>query len=100
MPVTLTRRTILTRGAAMLALAACSVPFAAQAQTRRNAPAQAAAPPLTPQDQEDIARVEQYLNAITTLEARFSQIVERGPPLTGTFYIKRPGKLRFQYDPP
>jgi outer membrane lipoprotein-sorting protein len=96
----LSRRTILTHGAAVLALAACGIPFAAQAQTRRAAPAQAAAAPLTPQDREDIARVEQYLNSITTLEARFSQVVERGPPLTGAFYIKRPGKLRFQYDPP
>lgn len=101
----LNRRTVLTQGTALLALAAAGVPFAAQAQTaqaqgRRNAPAQAAAAPLTPQDREDIARIEQYLNGITTLEAKFLQVAERGATLSGQFYIKRPGKLRFQYDPP
>lgn len=98
MTVLLNRRTILTRSAAVLALAA--VPFAAQAQTKRAAPAQAAAAPLSPQDREDVARVEQYLNGITTLEAQFLQVAERGATLSGQFYIKRPGKLRFQYDPP
>lgn len=99
MPVTLDRRTVLTRGAAALALAACGVPFAARAQSRRAAPTAAAAP-LTAQDREDVARVEQYLNGITTLQARFLQVAERGAPLAGDFYIKRPGRLRFQYDPP
>lgn len=99
MPVVLSRRTILAQGTAVLALAACGVPFAAQAQTKRAAPAAASAP-LTPQDREDVARAEQYLNGITTLEAQFLQVAERGAALSGQFYIKRPGKLRFQYDPP
>ena len=100
MPVALNRRTILVQGTAVLALAACGVPFAAQAQTKRGAASTAAAAPLTPQDREDVARVEQYLNSITTLEAQFLQVAERGAALSGQFYIKRPGKLRFQYDPP
>jgi len=100
MPVVLNRRTILVQGIAMLALAACGVPFAAQAQTKRTAPAPSASAPLTPQDREDVARAEQYLNSITTLEAQFLQVAERGAALSGQFYIKRPGKLRFQYDPP
>lgn len=99
MPFPLTRRLVLTQGAAVLALAAAGVPFAAQAQTKRNAAPQASAP-LSPLDREDVARVEQYLNSITTLEARFLQVADRGAPLSGEFYIKRPGKLRFQYDPP
>jgi outer membrane lipoprotein-sorting protein len=100
MPVVLNRRTILTQGAAVLALAAGGVPFAAQAQTKRAAPVPSAPAPLTPQDREDVARAEQYLNSITTLEAQFLQVAERGAALSGQFYIKRPGKLRFQYDPP
>lgn len=99
MSVILNRRTILTQSAAVLALAVCGVPVAAQAQTKRAAPVAASAP-LTPQDREDIARAEQYLNSITTLEAQFLQVAERGATLSGQFYIKRPGKLRFQYDPP
>lgn len=97
MPSFPTRRTVLVQGAALLALA--GLPFAALAQTKRPAAPQAAAP-LSPQDREDVARVEQYLNSITTLEARFLQVADRGAPLSGEFYIKRPGKLRFQYDPP
>ncbi|MGE0153854.1 MAG: outer membrane lipoprotein carrier protein LolA [Reyranellaceae bacterium] len=99
MPLSLPRRQILAQGAALLALAASGVPVAAQAQTKRAAPAPASRP-LSPQDREDVARVEQYLNSITTLEARFLQVADRGAPLSGAFYIKRPGKLRFQYDPP
>ena len=98
MPFPLTRRKVLAQGTALLALAATGMPFAAQAQSRSKP---AAAPqPLSRQDQEDIARVEQYLNGITTLEARFLQVADRGAPLGGEFYVKRPGKLRFQYDPP
>jgi len=56
--------------------------------------------PLSQQDKDDVARVEQYLNGVTTLEARFAQLSSQGVTLQGDFYIKRPGKLRFQYDPP
>lgn len=47
-----------------------------------------------------IADVERYLNAIDTLEATFSQIAPNGELATGTVYIQRPGRLRFDYDPP
>ncbi|MEO8557970.1 MAG: outer membrane lipoprotein carrier protein LolA [Rhodospirillales bacterium] len=56
--------------------------------------------PLSQQDREDVTRVEQYLNGLTTLQARFAQAADKGLALQGDFYIKRPGKLRFQYDPP
>ena len=94
----LPRRSVLAQGTALLALAVAGMPVAALAQSRSRP---AAAPqPLSRQNQEDIARVEQYLNGITTLEARFLQVADRGAPLGGEFYIKRPGRLRFQYDPP
>jgi outer membrane lipoprotein-sorting protein len=47
-----------------------------------------------------VADVERYLNAIDTLEARFSQIAPNGELATGKVYIQRPGRLRFDYDPP
>jgi outer membrane lipoprotein-sorting protein len=47
-----------------------------------------------------IGEVERYLNAIDTLEASFSQIAPNGELATGTVYIQRPGRLRFDYDPP
>jgi len=47
-----------------------------------------------------VADVERYLNEIDTLEARFSQIAPNGELATGKVYIQRPGRLRFDYDPP
>ena len=63
--------------------------------------AQAQAPAaLTPQDRSDIARVEAYLNGIHTLHARFRQIAPNGGTSGGQVWLERPGRLRFEYDPP
>lgn len=59
-----------------------------------------AAAPLSAQDKADVARAEDYLNAITTLKARFLQIAGNGAQAEGTAYLSRPGKMRLQYDPP
>ncbi|WP_160000390.1 outer membrane lipoprotein carrier protein LolA [Roseomonas sp. 18066] len=47
-----------------------------------------------------IARAEAYLNGITTLRARFLQIAQNGGTAEGNAYIARPGRMRFDYDPP
>lgn len=41
-----------------------------------------------------------YFNGIKTLEARFSQTSSDGSKATGTLYMLRPGRARFEYDPP
>jgi len=41
-----------------------------------------------------------YLNAMTTAESAFIQITDDGSQSTGRMYIKRPGRIRFEYDPP
>ena len=61
--------------------------------------AYAQAPP-TAQDQGDIARAEVYLNTIHTLKARFQQIAPNGAVSGGVAWLQRPGRMRFQYDPP
>ena len=48
----------------------------------------------------DIARVEQYLSSITTIQADFNQTSTDGSLSKGKFYLKRPGKMRWQYSPP
>ena len=58
------------------------------------------APALSARDQADIARVEAYLNTLRTLKARFQQIAPDGSPSGGVAWISRPGRMRFQYDPP
>ena len=54
----------------------------------------------SPQDGVDLARVESYLNSFTSLKARFQQIAPDGQITTGTAWLERPGRMRFQYDPP
>ncbi|MCK6417769.1 MAG: outer membrane lipoprotein carrier protein LolA [Alphaproteobacteria bacterium] len=45
-------------------------------------------------------KAENYLNELRTARARFVQTTNDGRQLVGTFYLDRPGKLRFEYDPP
>lgn len=45
-------------------------------------------------------RISAYFNALVTLEARFRQMNPDGSRSTGTLYIRRPGRARFEYDPP
>jgi outer membrane lipoprotein-sorting protein len=51
-------------------------------------------------DQALIARATAYLEGLTEAKARFVQTDARGQTVTGTVYLKRPGKARFAYDPP
>lgn len=61
------------------------------------APAVSAVQKVSPQD---VAGVEAYLQNLKVAQARFVQTTHTGEQLVGTFYLKRPGKLRFEYDPP
>jgi outer membrane lipoprotein-sorting protein len=72
------------------ALALAAVPLAAAATLAPQAPvaAQAASP---------LAQVTAHLKAVSTMVASFSQTDRKGRTLTGTMTLKRPGKLRFQY---
>lgn len=58
-----------------------------------------AAQPLFAAD-ATVQKVETYLNGITTMQAHFAQANIDGSVHGGTFYLKRPGRLRFQYDAP
>jgi chaperone LolA len=48
----------------------------------------------------DIARVEAYLSTISSVVANFSQTAADGSTGAGKFFMKRPGKMRWQYAPP
>lgn len=41
-----------------------------------------------------------YLNEMRTAKAVFTQINDDGTISTGNIFIKRPGRVRFEYDPP
>ena len=44
--------------------------------------------------------ISAYLNRMQTAEAGFTQVNDDGTLSTGTLYIKRPGRMRFEYNPP
>ncbi len=88
----LSRRALL-HGAAFVALAAAVGPRLAFA-------AAPVAAPLTPQDSADLKRIETYLGNIKTLQALFEQTNPDGSTAEGELYLSRPGKLRFEYQPP
>jgi outer membrane lipoprotein-sorting protein len=52
------------------------------------------------EQKEAVKEVEDYLQDLKSARARFVQTTHDGTQLVGTFYLQRPGKLRFEYDPP
>ena len=44
--------------------------------------------------------INDYLEDIRTLQANFSQTNNMGDIMTGILFLKKPGKIRFSYDPP
>ena len=58
-------------------------------------PAQAQA-----QGQIGVPEIEKYFNSIKTLKSRFVQSNPNGSIIQGTLYVRRPGRMRFEYDPP
>ena len=65
--------------------------------------AYAAATPAVPLGADDMALVNRavaYLQGLTSARGRFVQTDPRGGVSEGTVYLRRPGKARFEYDPP
>lgn len=54
---------------------------------------------LTEADRADLARIEAYLNDLTTMESRFLQFSPDGVA-EGRIMLDRPGRLRIEYAPP
>ena len=70
--------TLLARALAPVAIVALAVPAEAQ--------------------QSDIAKVEAHLSAVQSMTASFTQTDSRNRVARGTLQLKRPGRIRFQYD--
>lgn len=51
-------------------------------------------------DRIPLNELSRYLNALETAQADFTQVNADGSVSTGTLYIHRPGRVRFEYDPP
>lgn len=63
-------------------------------------PVPAAAFTLSARDKADVARVEHYLDGIRSLTATFTQIAPDGSLATGKLFMRRPDRVRFEYNPP
>ena len=73
---------------AFIALAA-TWPMAAPASTQ-----------LASADSALVSKAVSYLEGLTSARGRFEQTDSRGETTTGTFFLQRPGRARFDYDPP
>jgi outer membrane lipoprotein-sorting protein len=68
--------------------------------------ASAAAPTTTttatfnPTQRAQVDKVSQYLSSVQQLSGNFVQVGPDGARVRGEFYIQKPGKVRFEYDPP
>lgn len=47
-----------------------------------------------------IARVENYLSGLTSIISEFTQVAPDGALTSGKFFLERPGRMRWQYNPP
>ncbi|MEO0821653.1 MAG: outer-membrane lipoprotein carrier protein LolA [Pseudomonadota bacterium] len=82
------RRQFIAGSAALLAAAGLAGPRAAEAQGFSGA------------DARDLTRISNYLNGTTTLAGDFVQVGPDGDVSTGQFFMRRPGRVRFEYDLP
>ncbi|HXJ01169.1 MAG TPA: outer membrane lipoprotein carrier protein LolA [Micropepsaceae bacterium] len=48
----------------------------------------------------DLKRISAYLNTIKSVQGRFTQVNADGRTEQGTFYLKKPGRVRFEYQKP
>lgn len=54
----------------------------------------------TDADRADIQRIQDYLNGVRTMKAKFIQTDTNGKQVSGMVSMQRPGKMRLEYDPP
>jgi outer membrane lipoprotein-sorting protein len=52
------------------------------------------------EEAQDLDKISAWLNGLTTLTAAFVQTSPEGKTAQGTFYLARPGRLRFEYRAP
>ena len=58
------------------------------------------APAAWAADKLNLSEISAYLNGLSTAQGAFTQISDDGTLATGQIYLHRPGRARFEYDPP
>lgn len=59
-----------------------------------------ALPDLTDEQKVTVSAVNDYFNSVKTMHGDFIQFGPNGERAEGKFYLARPGKIRFYYNPP
>jgi len=90
LPKTVSRRLFTAGALSTAAIVALPPPALAQSGTVA----------LSSADRALVDKATKYLQGIDEVEGRFEQTNPRGATQTGDIFLKRPGKARFQYDPP
>ncbi len=75
---------------ALAAVTALAAPALAQAEPRT----------LTDAERQLINEINAHNSGVRTMVGRFLQIDTQGSRIEGTFFIERPGKVLFRYNPP
>jgi outer membrane lipoprotein-sorting protein len=64
------------------------------------APPPAATAAFNPAQRAQVDKVSAYLSSVQQLNGNFVQVGPDGSRVRGEFYIQKPGKVRFEYEPP
>lgn len=59
-----------------------------------------AAPAAWAAEKLPLSQISNYLNQMKTVQTTFTQVNDDGSLSTGKLWLQRPGKMRFEYDPP
>lgn len=59
-----------------------------------------AAPAAWAADKLPLSQISSYLNGLKTVQTTFTQVNDDGSLSKGKLWLQRPGKMRFEYDPP
>jgi len=59
-----------------------------------------AAPAAWAAEKLPLSQISNYLNGLKTVQTTFTQFNDDGSHNTGKLWLQRPGKMRFEYDPP
>src|SRR4051812_21828410 len=55
---------------------------------------------FTETEKAELKRISAYLNTIKSVQGRFVQVSGNGKSEQGTFYLRKPGRVRFEYEKP
>src|SRR6516225_3595249 len=65
-----------------------------------NPPAAEPASPFDAKQRALLDRISAYLSSVQTMVGKFVQVGPDGGRTEGTFYMQKPGRVRFEYNPP